>query len=198
MLSARAVIRRTFGPMKTTKRCPRHNNGKGELLPVSAFYSDRSTPDGFSGYCKDCSKERRRQHYAETGTTLRSRYLSLRTRARLRGIPFNLSFETFLNLLAGCCAYGSGKSPQLLMEIDRKTQEIGYTEENCVSSCQRHNSIKGKVLKHESMLQIVRLFPEAEECGDRRTLTRKFEPSGARRPMRNRKIVGDLQPRNGL
>ena len=185
VMNSSAAIRRAFGePMKTSKRCPKHNEGKGEILPTSEFYFDKNSSDGFSGYCKACLREKRHRHYAETGPTLWGRFASLRNRARIRGIPFDLSFERFLDLLAGCCAYGSGKAPRLLMEIDRKIQELGYTEENCVSACQQHNYIKGKIFTHKSMLRIVKLFPEARECGDRRTKSRKFEPSQARPPIR--------------
>jgi 5-methylcytosine-specific restriction endonuclease McrA len=38
--------------------------------------------------------------------------------------------------------------------IDRKDNEKGYTEENCVPCCKRCNGIKGEWLSYEEMLEV--------------------------------------------
>lgn len=44
--------------MKTEKRCARHDDGVGKILPASAFYvvTNRQGKPALAGYCKECCK----------------------------------------------------------------------------------------------------------------------------------------------
>lgn len=168
------------------KICPRHNSGAGKLLPISAFYRDRSRKGGLALYCRECMKANRRDSYARLGQTLQGRFSGLRYRAASRGIGFELSFDDFLEFIASPCIYGGGKPSDFAIEIDRKDATKPYTKENCAPSCPRHNLIKGKFFSFDSMLRIVREFPEAANCGDVRTKATLFNPRDAHIPKRRR------------
>lgn len=45
--------------MKTEKRCARHNDGAGAILPASSFYviTNRQGNPALGGYCKECCKQ---------------------------------------------------------------------------------------------------------------------------------------------
>ena len=43
--------------LTTHKYCKVHNNGKGALLPIEQFYSEKHQ-------CKDCEKAKKREAYA--------------------------------------------------------------------------------------------------------------------------------------
>ena len=63
--------------MKTEKRCPKHNDGAGAMLPASAFYvvKNRQGKESLAGYCKECSKkiamEYHREHPSEAAAAVR-------------------------------------------------------------------------------------------------------------------------------
>lgn len=73
--------------------------------------------------------------------------------ARMRGLPFELSREKFLELTKRNCFY-CGASPSQVIEvpskngsytyngIDRLDSSKGYTVENCVPCCGTHNLMK--------------------------------------------------------
>jgi hypothetical protein len=125
----------------------------------------------------------RRKRYSETGNSLRDRWMFLKWKALRRHQPFDLSFEDFLSIISSACVYGGGKPTEMTMEVDRKDPKAGYTKANCVPCCGRHNLIKSATFSFESMLRIVKEFPEARDCAQTNLKhVRKFNPYLARAP----------------
>lgn len=62
-------------------------------------------------------------------------------KAKYRGIPFFLTKEEGINLLIGNCTY-CGDLPNPCNSIDRVDSSLGYTKDNCVSSCWTCNMMK--------------------------------------------------------
>lgn len=153
--------------MKASKYCPSHNGGDGAELPVSEFYPSPHQSGGYASYCKECSRAHRRAHYARVGSArnLPYRFQAIRGRAKAARLPFDLSFEQFQRIISQPCVYGGGSGKDFAISLDRKEPVKGYTVNNCVPSCPRHNLIKGNFFSFASMQRIVREFPEAEACG---------------------------------
>jgi hypothetical protein len=162
--------------MRTEKRCPTCKR----TLPLSDFHKNRNAGDGVQGWCKECFCKRRRRYYAQFGVRDADNFAALKRAAVRRAIIFQLSLEDYLVIISKQCSYGEGSRPAFAIGVDRKDPAGIYSKQNCVPSCNRHNRLKGGVLKFESMLQIVGLFPEAKACGDvERKLPRKFKRPGS-------------------
>lgn len=93
----------------------------------------------------------------------KDKWFSARTFAGYRNIPFELTLDQFTEIVSHPCAYGKGTR----VGLDRRDNSLGYTVENCLPCCYKHNLVKGKWFSYEDMKQIVTLFPAVSECGDR-------------------------------
>lgn len=79
--------------------------------------------------------------------------LNYKGNAKKRGLEFNLSLEFMEKLFKSNCFY-CGISPYKVMQkhhnngpyiyngIDRKDNDLGYIEDNCVACCERCNYLK--------------------------------------------------------
>ena len=150
------------------RRCPTCNDGKGARLPSSDFYRDSSNKTGLHGLCKTCTKANRRARYVLGSENERDRYHVLKFSARKRGHRVLLSFEDFCRLRQLPCAYGGGVRPAVRIGIDRKDSQIGYTLNNCVPCCSRHNEIKRHFFSYKEMLLIVQQIPRMAACGNKK------------------------------
>lgn len=166
--------------MRTAKHCPTHDQGKGKVLPISQFHYDRDALDGHQSRCKECLNSARRNRYVRDGPSPRDLYSVVRGNACRKGIPFELSFEDFIRLIAQPCIYGGGTRPAFNIGVDRKNPTGAYELNNLVPSCWRHNEFKRDLLKFESMVRIVAEFEEVKECGD---FVRKRERKFLRRAL---------------
>jgi|SRR5712692_8513735 len=112
-----------------------------------------------AGRCKQCRKWR-----------LSNRYHNAKSNARHeRGLVWELTYDQYKAIVVQPCAYGQGiTQPSIRMGVDRKDNSKGYTAENSVPCCGRHNSIKAGYFAYEEMLWIVRTCPSAVACGNRR------------------------------
>lgn len=84
-------------------------------------------------------------------------FSTYKTKAKKRGIDFELSREEFLILIKGNCSYCGSEPNQLLKRqktrkiqiiyngIDRIDSEKGYTKNNCVSCCMYCNRSKSNL-----------------------------------------------------
>lgn len=162
----------------TLKRCPCHNQGRGEMLPVGEFHRDRTAIDGLQGLCKHCICSRRRDRYARIGSSVRDGWAATARSARRRGYEFNLSLEDYSALVARPCAYGGAARPKVTIGVDRKDNGNGYIAGNCIPCCPRHNQIKTEVFSYEDMLDICQRYPQASRCGNaKRRQARKHRPA---------------------
>lgn len=161
--------------MRTTKKCPTHDGGRGQILPISDFHKDRNALDGHQSRCKACINSARRERYARQGSSARDRFTALRGRAARMQIPFNLSFERYLRLISEPCAYGGGRPPTIQIGPDRVDPKGDYTDGNLVPCCWLHNAVKADRFEFHSMLRIVSEFGEVRNCrNDPRRATGKF------------------------
>lgn len=161
---------------RSEKRCGPHNGGKGKVLPISQFHLDANALDGHQSRCKSCLNAARRKRYDSVGPSIRDVYSATVSYAAKRGIPFELTLDDFRSIVALPCVYGGGRRPLFNIWIDRKNLSVGYTDENTVPCCYRHNKIKADLFSFESMVRIVREFGEAKECGNavRKTTAKKI------------------------
>ena len=91
----------------------------------------------------------------------RGRFNDSKSNAKRRNIAFSLTFEEYVALRQGCCAYGTKEAGG----IDRKDSNLDYSIDNCIPCCFRHNMIKSSVFTHEEMLRIVQVCNSAKACG---------------------------------
>lgn len=100
--------------------------------------------------CKKCS-------YVKGGPRLDPReyiYYKYKYNAEKKNVLFDISFDYFCKLISGDCFYcGDAPSKKWTVDrkenntviyngIDRKVNELGYTEYNCCSCCSECNYIK--------------------------------------------------------
>jgi hypothetical protein len=101
---------------------------------------------------------------------MRQKYASLKKRAISKNLPVTLTFDQFRYLKLGDCHY-CGVSELFIkfycelmrintpwMTIDRKNNDLGYTPENCVTSCYLCNKTKSNFFSYEDMLEIAEKF----------------------------------------
>jgi hypothetical protein len=149
-----------------TKRCPTCNGGDGAVLPGISFHRDRTKKDGLQVRCKSCICKKRREHYRKTGPTEKDQFAVFKYIAARRGWRFAISFAEFQALRSQPCAYGDGSRPEIRIGLDRKDSLKGYTPQNCVPCCPRHNTIKGQTFSYSEMLFIVANIKSAKLCGN--------------------------------
>lgn len=145
--------------------CSKHDNGVGADLPESEFYGTKK-----HSWCKECLKADRRRRY-NNGTnipTLQDRYNNARWQAKRRNISFTLTYNQWYDIISKPCSYGSFMAG-IRIGIDRKNNNEGYTPENSVSCCARHNSIKGEVFNYEQFKEICIKYSDSTtitQCGN--------------------------------
>jgi hypothetical protein len=151
---------------KGKKWCSYHNNGEGALLP-EAFFTTVVSKD--RNVCPDCARTYNRTRYRKQGgMSLRARWHGTKGSAKERGIPFNLTFTEYCDIVSRPCVYGTLSSTTSQSGIDRKDNNEGYSAANGVPCCDRHNLMKSDVFTYEEMLDIVQKYQSARNCGTRK------------------------------
>jgi hypothetical protein len=90
-----------------------------------------------------------------------------RKSARLRGLEFTLTLEDVTSILSQPCSYGTWMHGiNTVLGIDRKDNALGYTKDNSIPCCARHNFIKRNWFTYEEMIGIVQLYPRHGACGN--------------------------------
>jgi len=117
---------------------------------------------GTTKTCKSCRDSNKRQdakrdkeHRLELSRvkedTPAIKYIRCRKNARDKGIPFELEYETYFEIIQKPCFYCGIVSNYLETEtlykngIDRKDSGGGYLYDNCVSCCKMCNYMKGSL-----------------------------------------------------
>jgi hypothetical protein len=109
-----------------------------------------------TSFCSDtCSKEFeilksviiKKQDKASI-PSLKMMYKVYKNNADSRGYVFELSFETFSDLVEKNCYY-CGTKPKKYNGIDRKNNSVGYTKRNCIPCCFRCNRMKYTMSEEE-------------------------------------------------
>jgi hypothetical protein len=117
--------------------------------------------------CAECARITRRNSYDRRPLASRvsAHWTMLRHLAPKRGIAFDLTLDQYRTIVALPCAYSSKGKPQANhIGIDRKDSALGYTVENSVPCCWRHNMLKSNVLTHDQCLDAANRYGIA--CGD--------------------------------
>jgi len=101
-------------------------------------------------------------------TTAASRYSALQSRARIRGIKFDIPKTEFIQWFdehPKYCSYcnigltvGTNGEHKLWLTIDRKDNDKDYTLDNIVISCMGCNLIKSNDIPYELMMKIGQLL----------------------------------------
>lgn len=100
-----------------------------------------------------------------SGQSERDRYTSYRASARRRGLAFRLTIEQFQDIRRQPCLYGGGTSPAVRVGIDRRDNAKGYTVQNSLPCCNRHNEMRSHFFTHKEMIFIVQNVKSAAICG---------------------------------
>ena len=76
----------------------------------------------------------------------RIRYRSYKTRAKRKGIPFDMDFALFERLISCCCFY-CDSAPDPFNGVDRvnNDNDVGYVPINVIASCENCNKQKNKI-----------------------------------------------------
>jgi hypothetical protein len=144
---------------KTCTKC-------GLSRPITEFRKSSTNRDRLTHRCRECTNYSRKLRYdASTLGRLFDRYSSLQHRASRFG-EFDISFGQYLDLTSRPCAYGNGADPACLIGLDRKDSSLGYTIDNVVPCCPRHNLMKSNFFSFSDMAFITANLPSAKECGD--------------------------------
>jgi hypothetical protein len=148
------------------KVCKRHPGGPKELPDID-FY-EKSAVCKLCKYAERMSSPEWKIENRKRNHSMVSKWHNTRNGAERRGIVFDLTKEDFAKILEQPCAYGDWvHGDRHHVGVDRMDNSIGYTGDNCVSCCGRHNSIKGDWASYEDMRELVKAFPSARACGSR-------------------------------
>lgn len=82
---------------------------------------------------------------------VRERFVSCRSRARKRGLGFDLTEDFVSELLTMSCTYCNASEN---IQIDRKNNSLGYLRANVVPACKRCNTVKSMYLSYEQMIAV--------------------------------------------
>lgn len=116
----------------THKKCFRC----GRMLPISNFYKNKHSFDGYVGECRQCGFESKEE-----------RYNIYKKNAKKRNIEFYLSKKEFYDTTSKPCNYCGGYSKadlngNLYNGIDRIDSDKDYTIDNIVPCCDVCNKMK--------------------------------------------------------
>jgi len=96
------------------------------------------------------------------------RYNRAKTAANTRNCIWTLTEEEYTSIIKQPCIYGG--SPLLSVKgtaLDQKIPGLGYTLENSLPCCCKHNVMKGIYLTYDHMLFLMKEFPELRQCSMR-------------------------------
>ena len=153
-------------PMKVYKvPCPLHPD-------ALAYASDRAHR------CIECRKAWRQAHPDQIG--MKQQYNSFKTQViKYRGGRCELTFEQYTDIVNQPCVYAIHRESGIRIGIDQKIAKDGYTQDNSVPCCYRHNMMKSNIFTYDQAREIARVY--GIRCGNHpgRKKTRN-------QPVRNR------------
>jgi hypothetical protein len=126
----------------------------GDPQPITSFFSDLSKSDGLNSQCKTCVHKRNKEwqnnhpgwykkydwkaasRRCRTKDWARFKIRETKSRAKMKGIPFNLEREDLLPLPVFCPVFGikmdytGGTDRRIRASLDRIIPDLGYTKGN--------------------------------------------------------------------
>ncbi len=131
------------------------------LTPLIQRHPCSQHPDSTpikDGRCAECLRLYRRARYRTHGITPQQRYENAKASARLRGLAFTLTYSEWLNIISQPCIYRLKDQRDIHVGIDRRDSRQGYTIENSVPCCEKHNRLKSDILTYQQTAETVARF----------------------------------------
>lgn len=100
--------------------------------------------------------EYNRQHNYERSRSLSSRYSTLKSKARQRGLICTLSYDEYQEIILDArCLYCQAILPEVGYGLDRIDSAKGYVQGNVVPCCTSCNRIKGNWFSQNEMIIVM-------------------------------------------
>jgi len=159
-----------------------------QVKDLSMFNKDKKSPDGYRYDCKLCARNRYKDYYQENKEKILAKSKSYdqenknrcketyvlskllagaKTRAKAKGLPFDLTMEWLESMVISYCPITlgpidwtrdqvvDGKVGPNSPSIDKIIPEFGYVQSNCAIISHRANAIKnnGTIDEHRRVVQ---------------------------------------------
>jgi hypothetical protein len=108
--------------------------------------------------CCTCARNYRKAYYDMNGQTQNERYQNARAAAKTRGHEFCLTQTEFEAIVSQPCFYAVQWDASIKCGLDRKDPTKGYTVDNCVPCCSRHNLMKSDIFTVEQAQETARRY----------------------------------------
>ena len=128
--------------------------------------------------CIVCRKLWRQAH--PDVPSLRGQYNAFKNQVtEHRRLVFGLTFEQYVKIISQPCVYAIQRESGIRIGIDQQMAGQGYTQDNSVPCCYRHNMMKSNIFTYDQAREIARVY--GIRCGNHpgRKKTRN-------QPVRNR------------
>jgi hypothetical protein len=87
--------------------------------------------------------------------TVKAQWRAMERSARIRNLPFAVSFETFCALRELPCDYCNATLPDTGYCMDRMDNSLGYVEDNLVPCCPDCNYLKSNHISYDEMKKLM-------------------------------------------
>src|SRR5882672_3855768 len=117
--------------------------------------------------CPECFRIARRARTAAGLDKINNvtKHKALQWSAANRGIECTLTFYQYSSIIDRPCIYAHKEQEGITIGVDRKDNAKGYTMENSVPCCQRHNRMKDDIFTVEQAIEIARMYQI--DCGNK-------------------------------
>jgi hypothetical protein len=125
-----------------------------QIKPRTKFYFYLSKKGKWCSSCIECKKKERQRIRIKkfSNSWWSDKYSRIKSRAKIRGIQFNLSKDDFKSLRKHSTCFYCGIAKLPFITIDRKNNNRGYTTDNCIQCCHWCNRTKGRKFSFEEMI----------------------------------------------
>ena len=107
--------------------------------------------------CVACRKTWRQAHPDQV--SIRGQYNAFKNQVtKYRGVKLDLTFEQYVAIINKPCVYAIQRESGIRIGIDQKTAKDGYTPDNSVPCCYRHNVMKSDIFTYEQAKEIARMY----------------------------------------
>lgn len=120
------------------KKSYKDNIARNRFVARNKARLDRKNPT------KRAKKNKIRNKFSRT---VKGKFGYGKSKAKLRGIPFNLDFNTYEKLLQQGCHYcDKDLTTEVGVGLDRIDNNKGYIKDNVIPCCGNHNKLRGDYL----------------------------------------------------
>lgn len=154
---------------------------------IHLFHNNKNSKDGHHNYCKICNAVERYRKYKEPDVkekqkerdcSPRSRWSRQRATRRKKGVPWEIEWEDYNEIIQNCCEYcGADISHESGSGLDRLNPERGYLKDNVVPCCSVCNFARGAHFTSEEMRILGKAIKEIQEERERKGIPRISSPT---------------------